>query len=375
MKLNRNVVNTAPKITCDVRPTAFATGKAASVNDAQLCSCPCGSNRSYKECCSEIHKGAWAHTAVELGAARFSARILGLTDFLADTTHPESLDLIGSKRQLIRQLTKEIKKFQNYFVSPIELCHGEGNLLPNKTLKDEALESSWLVVIAFQGLADWEGTNQRIYLLPERYLKLEGKWMYYGEESEIPVGGVFANFMEKYYSEQDSEGPMASSADEEDDKIDEELFSKEWMNKAGLKADGSKWAYSFELIQPSYAPHGTTTEDQVLGPWLWDELAAEDGEPAMLQPGQDRPRRRQLVYLDDYCPASTSAAQSGLGSFNFSGPQLTSTPQDTLSDGQGEMLSVKSTVRLIHEFKVQLSGLRNPEFNEEVWMFRTGRYR
>jgi hypothetical protein len=293
---------------------------------------------------------------------------------LADTTHPESLDLIGGKRQLIRGLSKAIKHFKQYFVATLEFCHGEGNLLPSKTLKDEVLEGSWLVVIAYTGLADWEG-NQTTYMLTERYLKHEGKWLYYGKENEIPAGGVFNKFMDKYYDQQLNYKSTPTSADMEDMDVDEELFSKSWMNKAGLKADGSKWRYSFQLIQPSYAPHGTTTEDEVLGPWLWDELAAEEGEPAKLQPGQYRPRRRQLVYLDDYCPASVSAAQKGFGGFRFAGPQLTSTPQEALGEGESEMLSVKSTVRLNHEFKVQLSDLRNPGFNKEVWMFRTGRYR
>jgi len=65
-------------------------------------------------------------------------------------------------------------------------------------------------------------------------------------------------------------------------------------------------------------------EDEILGQWLWDGLAVEDGEPAEPPAGQPpRRRRRQLVYLDDYVPLKDvspgTAGKSGRAGFGQAG--------------------------------------------------------
>ncbi len=47
--------------------------------------CPCGSGRSYAECCLPLHDGAPAATAVELMRSRFSAYALRLPRYLLAT--------------------------------------------------------------------------------------------------------------------------------------------------------------------------------------------------------------------------------------------------------------------------------------------------
>lgn len=50
--------------------------------------CPCGSGNLYKACCQPIHQGKAALTAEQLMRSRFSAFVLGLTDYLLQSWHP-----------------------------------------------------------------------------------------------------------------------------------------------------------------------------------------------------------------------------------------------------------------------------------------------
>ena len=59
--------------------------------------CPCGSGRTYAECCGLYHNGEDAPTAEALMRSRYSAYVLRLEPYLLDTWHagtrPPSLDL------------------------------------------------------------------------------------------------------------------------------------------------------------------------------------------------------------------------------------------------------------------------------------------
>ena len=50
--------------------------------------CPCGSGKTYEACCKPYHKNHNAPTAVALMRSRYSAFVLGLVDYLFETTHP-----------------------------------------------------------------------------------------------------------------------------------------------------------------------------------------------------------------------------------------------------------------------------------------------
>jgi SEC-C motif-containing protein len=55
--------------------------------------CPCGSALPYAGCCGRWHAGAQhlqAPTAEALMRSRYSAYVLGLTDYLRDTWHPST---------------------------------------------------------------------------------------------------------------------------------------------------------------------------------------------------------------------------------------------------------------------------------------------
>jgi SEC-C motif domain protein len=57
-----------------------------SPNDA----CPCGSGKKYKKCCRPYHHGVPVPSPVELLRARYCAYVLRHTDYIMQTTHPES---------------------------------------------------------------------------------------------------------------------------------------------------------------------------------------------------------------------------------------------------------------------------------------------
>lgn len=55
-----------------------------------MVNCPCGSDKSFSECCEPLISGAVpAETAEQLMRARYSAYTTAAMDFIFETTHPE----------------------------------------------------------------------------------------------------------------------------------------------------------------------------------------------------------------------------------------------------------------------------------------------
>ncbi len=50
--------------------------------------CPCGSGKSYEECCQPFHQGLLPDTALKLMRSRYAAYALNLPDYIIKTTHP-----------------------------------------------------------------------------------------------------------------------------------------------------------------------------------------------------------------------------------------------------------------------------------------------
>jgi len=62
--------------------------------------CPCKSRKTYSACCQPFHRGrAKPETAEQLMRSRFSAYFFRLTDYLVETTHPDTREP-GLKREL-----------------------------------------------------------------------------------------------------------------------------------------------------------------------------------------------------------------------------------------------------------------------------------
>jgi SEC-C motif domain protein len=50
--------------------------------------CPCGTEKTYKNCCKRYHEGENAESALILMRSRYSAYALHLIDYIIRTTHP-----------------------------------------------------------------------------------------------------------------------------------------------------------------------------------------------------------------------------------------------------------------------------------------------
>lgn len=52
--------------------------------------CPCNPSATYATCCKPLHEGTPAASAHALMRSRYSAYVLSLRDYLADTWHPST---------------------------------------------------------------------------------------------------------------------------------------------------------------------------------------------------------------------------------------------------------------------------------------------
>ncbi|MCF7203037.1 YchJ family protein [Pseudomonas oligotrophica] len=69
--------------------------------DSRPLMCPCGSGDELAQCCGRYHAGAAAPSAELLMRSRYSAYVLGLIDYLKETTLPAqqlALDLEGMRQ-------------------------------------------------------------------------------------------------------------------------------------------------------------------------------------------------------------------------------------------------------------------------------------
>lgn len=163
---------------------------------------------------------------MDLARARHSALMLGMDSFLANTTHPESLDLIGNERIFKANLAREMKWYQECKVRVIDLCHGpelvsdtESGATSRVVYEndgdkgdDSEVPDSWLVILAQEfgihprplpapelGSAPVVDTRPPfVYMNFYRFMKLDGKWMFMNAMSHIPSREPFGLFFERY---------------------------------------------------------------------------------------------------------------------------------------------------------------------------------
>lgn len=53
-------------------------------------SCPCGSSKTYQQCCGTFHDGVRPDTAEQLMRSRYSAYVAGKIKYIAETNDPET---------------------------------------------------------------------------------------------------------------------------------------------------------------------------------------------------------------------------------------------------------------------------------------------
>lgn len=84
--------------------------------------CPCGSKKSYRDCCQLYHKGQKAENALLLMKSRYSAYAMGATDYICSTTHPKHVDAIKP----IEEWKREIASFsRGTFFKKLEILKFE----------------------------------------------------------------------------------------------------------------------------------------------------------------------------------------------------------------------------------------------------------
>ncbi|RUO38475.1 Zn-binding protein [Aliidiomarina shirensis] len=84
-------------------------------------SCPCGSEKSYAQCCGVFHQGGGASTPELLMRSRYTAFVKGNIRYLQETWHPSTrppLDLDGNpewvKLQILESWQRNTKGYVHF---------------------------------------------------------------------------------------------------------------------------------------------------------------------------------------------------------------------------------------------------------------------
>ena len=123
--------------------------------------CPCGSHKKYKKCCASFHKGALPKDALTLMKSRYSAYVVGDSDYIIKTTHRDNPDYTSDTsawRESIQRFCNDTK-----FLSLEILSFDDGE------------REAFVKFIAHLSSGDLTERS--------RFLKTEGRWLY--------VDGVF----------------------------------------------------------------------------------------------------------------------------------------------------------------------------------------
>jgi len=128
--------------------------------------CPCGSEKSYQECCEPLHMGqARAKTAEQLMRSRYSAFSKGLVEYLLKTLHP-------SKRN---------ENVQFSLLNTLNTC---------QWLKLELLDTIAGTVEDNIGFVEFVAyfMEKKVSAMQEksRFIKEEGIWFYVDGETKKP---------------------------------------------------------------------------------------------------------------------------------------------------------------------------------------------
>jgi SEC-C motif-containing protein len=75
--------------------------------------CPCGFDRPYASCCGRYHQGAAAPDAEALMRSRYSAYVLGLSDYIRATWAPERCpEDLDARPEGLKWLGLQIKRHE-----------------------------------------------------------------------------------------------------------------------------------------------------------------------------------------------------------------------------------------------------------------------
>lgn len=123
-------------------------------------SCPCGSGKSYLNCCKVFHEGKLPKTALELMKSRFSAFAVGNVDYIINTTHEDNDEYSNDRSQWEDDIQNVINSTDFNSLKIVEFIDGE----------DEAYVT-FTLGLTQKGL-DVSFTEK------SKFLKIDGKWLY-----------------------------------------------------------------------------------------------------------------------------------------------------------------------------------------------------
>ena len=116
--------------------------------------CPCGTGRTYADCCGRWHAGPGhlaAPDAEALMRSRYSAYVRGLTDYLLATWHPDTRPAMLSTEPGLRWLGLEVRR--------------------HRPLGDDRAE------VEFVARSKLGGRAHRLHET-SRFARLDGRWLY-----------------------------------------------------------------------------------------------------------------------------------------------------------------------------------------------------
>jgi SEC-C motif-containing protein len=122
--------------------------------------CPCHSGKCYGDCCQKYHLGALPENALVLMRSRYSAYALGLSEYIIETTHPESPLRVSDRRQWLDKIGLFSK--QTSF---------DGLDILDTQLSDPV---SFVTFVAHLSM----GGTDKSFTEKSRFLKVEGAWRY-----------------------------------------------------------------------------------------------------------------------------------------------------------------------------------------------------
>jgi SEC-C motif domain protein len=126
--------------------------------------CPCHSGKKYKQCCQPYHKGILPSNAQKLMRSRYSAFVLGLSEYIMATTHPANPDFNNDDKVSWKQSIVEFSDTTRFLGLKItEFIDGESEAF-----------------VTFEALLDSGILKEK-----SRFLKVEGRWLY--ESGEFPL--------------------------------------------------------------------------------------------------------------------------------------------------------------------------------------------
>jgi SEC-C motif-containing protein len=123
-------------------------------------SCPCGSKKSYINCCKVFHSGKNPDTALELMKSRFSAFVVGDVEYIINTTHEDNIEYSSDKNKWRAEIQEVINSNDFNKLEILEFIDGE-----------QEAYVTFKVSIKQKGL-DMSFSEK------SRFLKIDGKWLY-----------------------------------------------------------------------------------------------------------------------------------------------------------------------------------------------------